>query len=279
VTGADSVEERRPSLVDAAEQALRDWLTPGRYRPGDRLPPEHQLSAMLGVSRGTLRTALERLEESGEIVRRQGSGTYVGRLHAPTAFAEGLERLVSYSTLAKRRGVELTVRDLTVERRRVGPDIGDALGLDPETAAVTITRVVLADGDAVGLMRDVVHPDVPLPSDARVRRAIERGDMVLDVLLAQDVRVAFSRTRVMPRLLTPRDRVGQALGVHQITAGLEMEEVFHITFNEAVQYSSDIFAPDGIDLQVLRGLEAVPPPGPIVARGPEISPIQRGGGS
>ena len=45
---------------------------------------------MLGVSRGTLRTALQRLEHTGEIVRRQGSGTFVGRVATPTAFVEGL---------------------------------------------------------------------------------------------------------------------------------------------------------------------------------------------
>src|SRR5215467_12163114 len=83
----------RPSLVDGAERALRNWLAPGRYRQGDRLPPEHEVAAMLGVSRGTLRSALQRLEESGEIVRRQGSGTFVGRMAVPTAFGERLERL------------------------------------------------------------------------------------------------------------------------------------------------------------------------------------------
>ena len=73
----------RPSLVDGAESALRNWLAPGRYRQGDRLPPEHEVAAMLGVSRGTLRSALQRLERSGEIVRRQGSGTFVGRMGCP----------------------------------------------------------------------------------------------------------------------------------------------------------------------------------------------------
>ena len=51
---------------------------------------------MLGVSRGTLRSALQRLEESGEIVRRQGSGTFVGRMAVPTTFGERLERLEPY---------------------------------------------------------------------------------------------------------------------------------------------------------------------------------------
>ena len=73
-TGRDAA----PSLVDSAEQALQNWLAGGRYRPGDRLPPEQELAVMLGVSRGTLRSALLRLEQSGEIVRRQGSGTFVG---------------------------------------------------------------------------------------------------------------------------------------------------------------------------------------------------------
>src|SRR6516165_1623628 len=86
----------RPSLVDGAERALRNWLAPGRYRQGDRLPPEHEVASMLGVSRGTLRSALQRLEESGEIVRRQGSGTFVGRSAVPTAFGERLERLEPY---------------------------------------------------------------------------------------------------------------------------------------------------------------------------------------
>ena len=66
--------DARPSLVDDTEQALRAWLATGAHRQGDRLPPELELAAMLGVSRGTLRTALDRLEDTGEITRRQGSG-------------------------------------------------------------------------------------------------------------------------------------------------------------------------------------------------------------
>ena len=55
---------RRASLVDVAEDALRRWLATGRHRAGERLPPEQELSARLGISRGTLRTALQRLEET-----------------------------------------------------------------------------------------------------------------------------------------------------------------------------------------------------------------------
>src|SRR6188474_603498 len=127
--------ETKPSLVDIAEEALRSWLATGRHRPGERLPPEQELSAHLGISRGTLRTALQRLEDSGEIVRRQGSGTYVGRA-ATTALEEGLEKLVSYRELARRRGVNLELGDLSIEERRLGPEMGELFGVDPDTKAI-----------------------------------------------------------------------------------------------------------------------------------------------
>ena len=203
--------EGKPSLVDIAEEALRRWLASGRHRPGERLPPEQELSANLGISRGTLRTALGRLEESGEIVRRQGSGTYVGKAPS-TALDEGLERLVSYSELARRRGVTLELGELTVEEHRLGPEVAEVFGLEPDTPATTITRVLLLDGQPGSWMRDVVHPDVELPGAGRLRQALERGQMVLDLLIKQGVPVAYTRAHILARVLTKRDRVGTRAG-------------------------------------------------------------------
>ena len=150
-SAAASQSEGKASLVDIAEEALRSWLATGRHRPGERLPPEQELSAQLGISRGTLRTALQRLEDTGEIVRRQGSGTYVGRA-VSTSLDEGLEKLVSYSELAEQRGVKLEVGDLTVEERR-------ALGGDRRT---------LRRG-----RRHAGHPHHPRPPDGRRTRRLD----------------------------------------------------------------------------------------------------------
>jgi GntR family transcriptional regulator len=259
------VREPRPSLVDVAEEALRTWLSTGRHRPGERLPPEQELSAHLGISRGTLRTALRRLEENGEIVRRQGSGTYVGR-SASTTLEEGLEKLVSYSELARRRGVSLEVGELEVEERRLGPELGQLFELDPATPATTVNRVLLLDGQPGAVMRDVVHPDVPLPSSARLRQALERGQMVLDVLLKLGVPVAYARTHVTARLVTARDRVGTALGVRETTAAFQIEEVTCTAEGTPMEHSTDIFLPSSLDLHVMRWLEDVPPIGPVARK-------------
>ena len=250
--------EAKPSLVDIAEDALRTWLATGRHRPGERLPPEQELSVHLGISRGTLRTALRRLEETGEIVRRQGSGTYVGRASS-TSLDEGLEKLVSYSELARRRGVKLELGELELEQKRLGPEPAELLGLDPDTPATTITRTLRMDGQPGAWMRDVVHPDIRMPTDAKLRQALESGEMVLDVMRKQGVPVAYTRAHISARVLTKRDRVGRALEVSETVAALEIDHVTCTSEGTPVEHSVDVFLPRSLDLHVMRWLEDLPP--------------------
>ena len=235
---------------------------------------------MLGVSRGTLRTALRRLEETGEIVRRQGSGTYVGRMAIPTAFEERLERLEPYSSVAERRGVGLTAVDLTLDRRPVEPGPREALGLAEGQSALAISRTLVAQGSPVAVMYDVVHPSIALPAPDRLRSALEGGRMVLDVLIEIGVPITFARTRVLPALLTGRHRHGRRLGLRGTTACLEMEELIFAGRDDRVAYSRDLFAPGGIEVMVMRSLDS-PRPARIGPNGQTFPPGagRRGGRS
>jgi GntR family transcriptional regulator len=261
----------RASLVDVAEEALRRWLATGRHRVGERLPPEQELSSQLGISRGTLRTALGRLEKSGEIVRRQGSGTYVGQAAAAAGrLDEGLERLVSYSELAGQRGVHLELAELEIEERPLGKELGELFACPPETLATTVTRVLTMDGEPGAHMHDVVRPDIELPAPAALRRTLERGKMVLDVLLAQGVPVAYNTLNIAARVLTGKEPVGAALGVTETTAVLEIEHSTCTADDTPVEHSTDTFLPRSLDLHVVRWLEDVPPV-PAIRRSARVS--------
>jgi GntR family transcriptional regulator len=249
------VQTPRPSLVDATEAALRERLSPGRAREGDRLPPEKELAEALGVSRGTLRLALERLESNGEIVRRQGSGTFVGRVALAAAFSEGLEVLESYASLAHRQGKRLGVRNLQIEQARTPGYVAEALGIRRGTRAPLIQRTLLADGVVAAHMRDVVHPDVALPPPEELRAELEAGRMVLDVLMDQGVPIAFASTQVRPRLVEPASRLGEAMGATRLAAALELVELMHLAGGQPVHYSIEVFAPGSIDLHVIRGVK------------------------
>ena len=214
---------------------------------------------MLGISRGTLRTALQRLEDTGEIVRRQGSGTFVGRVAVPHQLDERLERLEPYSSLARRRGVTLRATDLRIEARAVGPEVGELLELDPTTVVPTFFRVLTADGTPAAVMFDIVHPSITLPDTRVLTRKLEAGKMVLDVLLDLKMPIGFARTRVMACLVTPREQVGKALQLGRTTAALELEEVIYAGSGDPVAYSRDLFAPEAHDVHVMRSLDPINP--------------------
>ena len=71
--------ESRPYRVGAGDIAVqvRRRITGGYLLKGERLPPERAFAEQFGVSRGTVRDALRRLEEGGFVEKRPGSGTYV----------------------------------------------------------------------------------------------------------------------------------------------------------------------------------------------------------
>ena len=77
----------RPYKVGAGDIAVqvRRRITGGELLNGERLPPERAFAEQFGVSRGTVRDALRRLEEGGFVEKRPGSGTYVAYSGVETA--------------------------------------------------------------------------------------------------------------------------------------------------------------------------------------------------
>ena len=64
---------------DAAENVVafvRDLISRGDLKPGDRLPAERELALQIGVSRPSVRAGLQALGAMGVVDSRRGSGTY-----------------------------------------------------------------------------------------------------------------------------------------------------------------------------------------------------------
>ncbi len=70
-----AVENRR--LYRQIADQIERLIASGRFAPGERLPPERDLAAKLGVSRATVREAMIALELGGLVDIRIGSGIYV----------------------------------------------------------------------------------------------------------------------------------------------------------------------------------------------------------
>lgn len=68
------------ALTDDVILQIKNMIVSGELKPGDRLPPEKELSEALGVSRNSLREAIKALVAFRILAVRQGDGTFVTSL-------------------------------------------------------------------------------------------------------------------------------------------------------------------------------------------------------
>ena len=117
-----------------------------RLGVGTAIPSERQLSADLGVSRLTLRAALDDLAREGHLVRRRGSGTYVQHPKISQELT-----ITSFSDDMRRRGMAPGSRTLSMTTTHAGARLGRFLNVSPSEEIVVVKRLRLADGETMAI--------------------------------------------------------------------------------------------------------------------------------
>ena len=117
---------------------------------GEAIPSERQLSSDLGVSRLTLRAALEDLAREGYLVRRRGAGTFVSE----PKIAQELT-MTSFTDDMRRRGMQPSSRTLDLRVSPAGARLGRLLHVSPSEPVVVATRLRLADGESMAI--ETIH--------------------------------------------------------------------------------------------------------------------------
>lgn len=147
------------SLPVQLADSLRERLLAGEWRAGDRLPTEGQLAQEYGISRSTVRGALQLLENQGRTRTRHGLGTFVAAFGGE--IKTSLPELQSMSDIIRAHGFEPQMRFDTARVRPASDVEQTRLRLDRGATNVFATqRAVLADGEAVAFSDDQIPVDV-----------------------------------------------------------------------------------------------------------------------
>jgi GntR family transcriptional regulator len=114
--------------------------------PDVAIPSERELMADHGVSRATVRKAIDGLVTDGLLQRIHGKGTFVARPRL-----ESRLHLASFSQDMRRRGLTPSTRLLSIDQDRPPTDVAKELDLGGDGTAWRVDRVRLADGQPIAL--------------------------------------------------------------------------------------------------------------------------------
>jgi GntR family transcriptional regulator len=141
-----SISDAARPLYHRVYRQIAHEIETGALDTGDRLPSERWFCDELGVSRATVRRAIEELTADG-LVEARGRGTFV----SGSALAEPPNTLMSLSELGRSRGLEATARVLHRVIRPATFDEAEAFGIAPGAELLELQRLRMLDGLPISL--------------------------------------------------------------------------------------------------------------------------------
>lgn len=214
---------------------LREQILEGRFDPKQPLPSEHHLSAHFGVSRVTLRGALERLEADGLVLRQRGRGTFAlterrgdGRRNELSGLLGDLLKL----------GQKTTIKVIDFEVIAVPADVAEILQLSPGTEVQRAVRVRSYRGEPFSYLTTYVPQDIGRNFG---RKELASKSMLL-LLEETGVRVGTATQWIGAKLADTV--VACALGIELGSPLLSVTRIVRDHFRQPVQLLRGLYRPD-----------------------------------
>ncbi|WP_050931705.1 GntR family transcriptional regulator [Aestuariivita boseongensis] len=225
---------------------LRDDIATGQQAEGSVLPSEQRLAEIHGVSRVTVRRALDALARDGLIEKKTGAGSIVRSARAPDgAITADMATLIPQIV---QMGRDTSARLLSFSYGAPPALVRNALGLSDGARVQTATRVRSSDGTPFS------HLTTYVPEE--ISRNYSEADLattpLFELLERSGVIVASARQSVTATLAAPD--VAEALGVSVGSALLALTRVVHDEQDRGIEYLSALYRPDmfRLDMSLTR---------------------------
>ncbi|WP_104197562.1 GntR family transcriptional regulator [Cryobacterium sp. M15] len=225
-------------LYFQVSQRIEKAILSGELPAGSRLENEVALGQRLGLSRPTVRRAIQEIVDKGLLVRRRGIGTQV--VHGQVTRKVELTSL--YDDLTSTHKVPST-HLLTLESQAADAKTAERLGIDEGSQTLHLRRVRLADDVPVAVMENW------LPEEFI---GIEPGDLVAhglyQVLRSRGVTMRVARQHIGARKSTNEESV--LLEIEKNSALLTMDRTAFDNSGRAVEFGQHCYRPDLYSFEV-----------------------------
>lgn len=125
------------------KELIKGQVQRGELKPGDQIPSERELCQLYGISRITVRQAIEAAVSEGLLYRQPGKGTFV----AKPRIEQGLSRLVDFATSMRSWGLEPSTQVLGWQVMPAEMQLAHVLQIPPGKETVNLRLLGLGSGE------------------------------------------------------------------------------------------------------------------------------------
>lgn len=230
---------------------------------GEQFPPERQLAEALGISRMTLRRAIDELVAQGAVRRRHGAGVFAlgPKLDQPLAASSFTEDMLA-------RGLRPGSRVVSFDVTKSGAHIGRRLHIDESVEVITILRLRLADEEPLAL-EELHIPSALVPG--LCADDLENSSFYELLRLRFDIALNHSVQTIEPTLLDADE--ARVLGVSEQSPALLFERTSRGADGVPFEFVRSVYRGDRYKIRT----ELTVPEKPLAAiRQPEAGHPERG---
>ncbi|MET9956516.1 GntR family transcriptional regulator [Streptomyces sp. NPDC006339] len=203
-------------------------------RPGDAIPSERVLCAELGVSRPTLRAAVDELVVAGLLVREHGRGMFV----AAEKITQELVSDRNAFSLPRAGGV-WTSRLLELRTLPAGARVGRRLRIPPAAEIHYVARLRLVDGTPMAIEHLHVRADL-VPG--LTGEELEQGDLYEHLRDRHGIQVSEAVQSIEPTVVTRAE--ADLLDVPEFSPALLFERLTTDAHDRPVEYVHSLYRGD-----------------------------------
>jgi GntR family transcriptional regulator len=224
-------------LYAQVEAVLAADIAEGTLVPGSQLPTENRLIERFGVSRPTVRKAVQNLITRGLVEIQRGKGTFITR----PKITQDLTSLSGFVEDMQAVGRKPTARLLDKQVIAANKTVAAHLALPAGALVVRIQRVRLADGEAVSF------DETYLPLE--IGQKIVSNDLETEpifALLEQKYNLPLVEAEYRLEAASAEPAVAQALGIETGSAVFVIERTSYLAGNQPVDYEKLYYRGDKI---------------------------------
>ncbi|MCM3246150.1 GntR family transcriptional regulator [Cytobacillus oceanisediminis] len=228
------------------KESILELIRNGEFKPDTKLPTEAEFCEKYGVSRTTIRTALQQLSTEGHIYRQQGRGTFVSSNKVKQRLTSTVE---NFSKQMAMQGKNPLIKVINLEVIPADPFLADVFELSEGDPVNVLERIRYADDEPLQYEKAFL-PWKKTPS--LNRQACEKS---LYNLLQTQYNLKIKKTIEHLEISLPEEEISNLLKIKPETPCFALETYAHIEDGSLIEYSKTMFRGDYAHFIIERNYE------------------------